>query len=164
MVRNHFSLQISSMSLESILKSESMLWTILPEYDSVMLEVTTPFVLARTCGKILKASRSMAKLVGIPVDELTSSYYIYELLDEETLINYVERSSDLVMTDNVKSVITNGMFIKGGRKLGQTGQYLNKSGIPQMTLIPAVMTVRYRADHLGMPIVLVISIIPMVEV
>lgn len=164
MVRRHFAPIISGMSLESILKSESMLWTILPEYDSVMLEVTTPFLLARTCGKILKASKSMAKLVGIPVEELTSSGYIYELLSEETLLNYVERTSEMVVTENVKSVITNGMFIKGGRKLGQTGQYLDKSGNPQITLIPAVMSIRYRVDHLGMPIFLTVSVIPMVEV
>lgn len=166
----------ANLSINDLLESERHLQKCILEYDQITLELYTPLLIVRRCGGVLKVNSAFSKLIKIPLDELIASYYFYELVTEETMVNYYEKITDLFREPAQKAVIMNCMLVEGGDAwrpmaaltLSSRARPLREASA-EFTAhcsgkIPCVMTIRIKKDNFGIPMFVSMSIIPMISI
>ncbi|KAI9209312.1 uncharacterized protein BJ171DRAFT_470975 [Polychytrium aggregatum] len=80
---------------------------LLLEYDRVFSSMGIPACLWRRTGEIYKSNREFANLVGIPIETLRDGKIcIYELLAEESAVNYWEKYGNIAFDAAQKAVLT----------------------------------------------------------
>lgn len=135
------------------------------QYDSVILNNPAPLVLSRCCGKILKVSESLAYLLEIPVADLVGYLYLYELFTGETAANFFETTLDIMLSPqpkSTKSVITKCVLVRRG--ILYENCLKNSLAIPKHRLIPSTMSLRLHTDDRGLPFLMAVSFVPMMQI
>ncbi|KAI9102702.1 hypothetical protein DFS34DRAFT_610170 [Phlyctochytrium arcticum] len=80
---------------------------LLLEYDRVFSSMGIPACLWRRTGEIWKSNKEFAALVGIPIERLREGKTcIYELMNEDSAINYWEKYGNIAFDAGQKAVLT----------------------------------------------------------
>ncbi|KAJ3193622.1 hypothetical protein HK101_004472 [Irineochytrium annulatum] len=80
---------------------------LLLEYDRVFSSMGIPSCLWRRTGEICKCNKEFASLVGLPMERLRDGrVHIYELMSEESAVNYWEKYGNIAFDANQKAVLT----------------------------------------------------------
>ncbi|CAG8734209.1 13693_t:CDS:2, partial [Acaulospora morrowiae] len=80
---------------------------LLLDYDRVFSSMGIPACLWRRTGEIYKGNKEFAFLVGVPVDMLREGRLcIYELMMEESAVNYWEKYGNIAFDAGQKAVLT----------------------------------------------------------
>ncbi|KAJ3165958.1 hypothetical protein HDU88_003833 [Geranomyces variabilis] len=85
---------------------------LLLEYDRVLIAMGMPQCLWRRDGRIYKANKEFAQLVKLPVEQLRDGKTsIYELMTEESTVNYWEKYGDVAFDPGQKAVLTSCVLV-----------------------------------------------------
>ncbi|ORX92124.1 hypothetical protein K493DRAFT_45928 [Basidiobolus meristosporus CBS 931.73] len=80
---------------------------LLLDYDRVFSSMGIPACLWRRTGEIYKGNKEFAHLVGIPIEMLSEGKIcIYELMTEESAVNYWEKYGNIAFDAGQKAVLT----------------------------------------------------------
>lgn len=80
---------------------------LLLEYDRVFSSMGIPACLWRRTGEIWKSNKEFAALVGVPIEQLKDGKTcIYELMNEESAVNYWEKYGNIAFDAGQKAVLT----------------------------------------------------------
>ncbi|KAJ3114974.1 hypothetical protein HK100_001504 [Physocladia obscura] len=83
------------------------------EYDRVFSSMGIPSCLWRRTGEIWKCNKEFAQLVGIPMDQLKEGRLsIYELMSEESAVNYWEKYGNIAFDAGQKAILTSCILKK----------------------------------------------------
>ncbi|PVU91898.1 hypothetical protein BB560_006097 [Smittium megazygosporum] len=105
--RPAFQVIIRSLSDIDMLASEITFERQLSDYDYVFSSFSVPACLWRRSGEIYKANKQFADLVGIPLQYLREGRIaIYELLTEDSYVNYFEKYTSIAFDVTQKAVLT----------------------------------------------------------
>lgn len=88
------------------------------DYDRVFTSMAIPACLWRRTGEIYRGNKEFASLVEVPMDELKNGKLtIYELMTEESSVNYWEKYGSIAFDKTQKAVLTScNLRSKDGRK------------------------------------------------
>lgn len=76
-------------------------------YDRVFTSMSMPACLWRRTGEIYRSNKEFASIVGYTVDDLRDGKFaIYELMSEESTVNYWEKYGSIAFDKGQKSVLT----------------------------------------------------------
>ncbi|KAK9460567.1 uncharacterized protein V1516DRAFT_418883 [Lipomyces oligophaga] len=77
------------------------------DYDRVFTSMAIPACLWRRTGEIYRGNKEFAALVEVPVEELRDGRLgIYELLSEDSAVNYWEKYGNIAFDSGQKAVLT----------------------------------------------------------
>ncbi|KAK9333744.1 hypothetical protein V1520DRAFT_286281 [Lipomyces starkeyi] len=77
------------------------------DYDRVFTSMAIPACLWRRTGEIYRGNKEFAALVEVPVEELRDGKLaIYELLSEDSAVNYWEKYGNIAFDSGQKAVLT----------------------------------------------------------
>ncbi|CAO3640181.1 unnamed protein product [Cunninghamella echinulata] len=80
---------------------------LLLDYDRVFSAMAIPACLWRRTGEIYKGNKEFATLIDVPVDELRDGRMcIYEIMAEESTVNYWEKYGNIAFDPRQKAVLT----------------------------------------------------------
>ncbi|CAG8574042.1 21459_t:CDS:10 [Dentiscutata erythropus] len=92
---------------------EGVFERLLLDYDRVFSSMGIPACLWRRTGEIYKGNKEFASLVGVPVEMLREGRLcIYELMMEESAVNYWEKYGNIAFDAGQKAVLTS-CLLKG---------------------------------------------------
>lgn len=141
----------------------------------------------RLSGEILRANQSLASIVRIPTVELTSHWRFYELLTEESYVNFVEKTTNLLLLgeERIGSLLTICALVPGGlRSLAVESSTAmspleatsvkdsisplasgssSRSSLGPSTPVRCALSIGIRRDRHHIPLLMVLSIIPLVN-
>ncbi|KAG5366695.1 Regulator of drug sensitivity 2 [Yarrowia sp. B02] len=88
------------------------------DYDRVFTTMAIPACLWRRTGEIYRGNKEFAGLVGVPVEDLRNGKLaIYELMSEDSAVNYWEKYGNIAFDSGQKAVLTScNLRSKDGRK------------------------------------------------
>jgi hypothetical protein len=120
---------------------------------------TVPTVILRNDGVILRASTTFAEVLGISRQALeTDDWRFCDLLTEESFVNHAEKLAIAYFDLKQAGVVTNCVLVKGGmRKF--TGQARLPNAV--LDLVKCGMTVALRRDTFQLPVLLIVTVLPM---
>lgn len=80
---------------------------LLLDYDRVFSSMGIPACLWRRTGEIYKGNKEFASLVNVPIEDLREGRLcIYELMAEESAVNYWEKYGNIAFDPGQKAVLT----------------------------------------------------------
>ncbi|KAL0074379.1 hypothetical protein F4703DRAFT_1893317, partial [Phycomyces blakesleeanus] len=80
---------------------------LLLDYDRVFSAMAVPACLWRRTGEIYKGNKEFASLIDVPVDQLSDGKLcIYEIMAEESIVNYWEKYGNIAFDPRQKAVLT----------------------------------------------------------
>lgn len=80
---------------------------LLLDYDRVFSSMGVPACLWRRTGEIYKGNKEFASLVGVPIEKLREGRLcIYQLMAEESAVNYWEKYGNIAFDAGQKAVLT----------------------------------------------------------
>ncbi|KAI9015494.1 zinc cluster transcriptional activator [Hyaloraphidium curvatum] len=96
---------------------------LLLEYDRVFTSVGVPACLWRRTGEIWKSNREFANLVQLPMERLSMGRTcIYELMQEDSAVNYWEKYGNIAFDEGQKAVLTSCVLKNpDGNPMGHPG-------------------------------------------
>ncbi|KAK4054245.1 Transcription factor [Microbotryomycetes sp. JL201] len=110
---------------------------LLLDYDRVFSSMGIPSCLWRRTGEIYKGNKEFAALVGVPIEHLQGGKLaIYELMAEESAVNYWEKYGNIAFDAGQKAVLTSCVLInqsvlsKKRKKLAAAMASANKKNSP----------------------------------
>ncbi|KAI9332194.1 hypothetical protein BDR26DRAFT_824045 [Obelidium mucronatum] len=126
------------------------------EYDRVFSSMGIPSCLWRRTGEIWKCNKEFAELVGLPMDELKDGKLsIYELMSEESAVNYWEKYGNIAFDAGQKAILTSCILKKpdddGAPAAAQTQQREGVSCCFSFTI---------RRDRYSIPIIIAGNFLP----
>lgn len=115
-------------------------------YDRVFTSMSMPACLWRRTGEIYRANKEFASLVDCTVDDLRDGKYsIYELMTEESAVNFWEKYGSIAFDKGQKAVLTScSLRTKDGSKVR-----------------PCCFSFTIRRDRYNIPICIVGNFIPL---
>lgn len=86
-------------------------------YDRVFTSMSMPACLWRRTGEIYRANKEFASIVGRTVDDLRDGKFaIYELMNEESSVNYWEKYGSIAFDKGQKAVLTTCSLRNGDKE------------------------------------------------
>ncbi len=77
------------------------------DYDRIFTSMTIPACLWRRSGEIYRGNKDFAKLIKVDVDKLRDGKLtIYEVMSEDSSVNYWEKYGDIAFDRGQKAVLT----------------------------------------------------------
>lgn len=77
------------------------------EYDRVFSSVAMPACLWRRTGEIYRGNKEFAELIDVPVEDLRDGKLaIYQLMGEDSTVNYWEKYGSIAFNSDQKAVVT----------------------------------------------------------
>ncbi|OLY85381.1 Regulator of drug sensitivity 2 [Smittium mucronatum] len=105
--RSTFMMIIKSLTDADVLVSEVAFEKLLFDYTHIFRTFGTPACLWRRTGEIFKANKQFADLVGLPLQYFREGRItIYELMTEESTVNYIEKYTNVAFDVTQKAVLT----------------------------------------------------------
>ncbi|KAJ3110519.1 hypothetical protein HDU96_006505 [Phlyctochytrium bullatum] len=117
---------------------------LLLEYDRVFSSMGIPSCLWRRTGEICKCNKEFASLVGLPMEKLRDGkVHIYELMSEESAVNYWEKYGNIAFDAGQKAVLTSCVLkgLDGKRNVNCCFSFTirrDRYNIPLMALLQAL--------------------------
>lgn len=114
----------------------------------------TPFALARADGLLLRVNHTFAQLIDIPADELVQKRLsIYDLMTEESSINFVEKVAVLVCDRSLETIYSALSLVRGG--------VINEDRVLRGQVKDCLLSLKMLYDQNRLPIIFVLTVIPM---
>ncbi|GAA5976929.1 hypothetical protein JCM10908_005683 [Rhodotorula pacifica] len=130
---------------------------LLLDYDRVFSSMGIPSCLWRRTGEIYKGNKEFAALVGVPIEDLQGGKLaIYELMAEESAVNYWEKYGNIAFDVGQKAVLTSCVLINQSilsRKRKKAGA--DKRKVPDDAMVNACFSFTIRRDSYGIPSMIV---------
>ncbi|OMJ16731.1 Regulator of drug sensitivity 2 [Smittium culicis] len=105
--RSTFMSIIKSLTDADVLVSEVAFEKLLFDYDHTFHTFGVPACLWRRTGEIFKANKQFADMVGLPIQYFREGRVtIYELMTEESTVNYLEKYTNVAFDVTQKAVLT----------------------------------------------------------
>lgn len=148
---------------------------LLLDYDRVFSIQGTPACLWRRTGEIYKGNKEFAELVGMPIESLREGRLcIYELMAEESAVNYWEKYGSVSFDPSQKAVLTmcklrtknralaNAMTAETASKQAENGNTEDKTPEDTCSLpfIPCCFSFTIRRDKWNIPTMIVGNFLP----
>ncbi|GAA5829385.1 hypothetical protein JCM11251_005029 [Rhodosporidiobolus azoricus] len=143
---------------------------LLLDYDRVFSSMGIPSCLWRRTGEIYKGNKEFAALVGVPIEHLQGGKLaIYELMAEESAVNYWEKYGNIAFDVGQKAVLTSCVLINQSvlartrRKRERAGSDKTKlaPAPPEEALVNACFSFTIRRDSYGIPSLIAANFIPL---
>ncbi|GAA5903482.1 Zn(II)2Cys6 transcription factor domain-containing protein [Sporobolomyces salmoneus] len=142
---------------------------LLLDYDRVFSSMGIPSCLWRRTGEIYKGNKEFAALVGVPIENLQGGKMaIYELMAEESAVNYWEKYGNIAFDVGQKAVLTSCVLINQSilsrsqkRKRNQQTTEATIAGggakkkAPEEAMVSAAFSFTIRRDSYGIPSMIV---------
>ncbi|GAA6064516.1 hypothetical protein JCM10212_003120 [Sporobolomyces blumeae] len=142
---------------------------LLLDYDRVFSSMGIPSCLWRRTGEIYKGNKEFAALVGVPIENLQGGKLaIYELMAEESAVNYWEKYGNIAFDVGQKAVLTSCVLINQSilsrsqkRKRNQANADAStstagiKKKVPEEAFVSAAFSFTIRRDSYGIPSMIV---------
>ncbi|KAJ3162510.1 hypothetical protein HDU88_006669 [Geranomyces variabilis] len=113
--RPTFRLVAQSLTDYDLVMVEEAFERLLLDYDRVFSAMGIPSALWRRDGQIHRANKEFAQLVGLPVEQLRDGKTcIYELMTEDSAVNYWEKYGDVAFDPAQKAVLTSCVLVDRG--------------------------------------------------
>ncbi|BGP30704.1 Transcription factor [Rhodotorula toruloides] len=126
---------------------------LLLDYDRVFSSMGIPACLWRRTGEIYKGNKEFAALVGVPIEHLQGGKLaIYELMAEESAVNYWEKYGNIAFDASQKAVLTSCVLINQSvlsRKRKKAGA--NKAKVLEDAMVNACFSFTIRRDSYSIP-------------
>ncbi|KAI9010370.1 hypothetical protein CLU79DRAFT_773457 [Phycomyces nitens] len=91
---------------------------LLLDYDRVFSAMAVPACLWRRTGEIYKGNKEFASLIDVPVDQLSDGKLcIYEIMAEESIVNYWEKYGNIAFDPRQKAVLTSCLLRKKSKSI-----------------------------------------------
>ncbi|CAG8468531.1 6192_t:CDS:2 [Paraglomus occultum] len=105
--RPHFRAVAQSLTDMDLVLVEEAFERLLLDYDRVFSSMGIPACLWRRSGEIYKGNEEFAKLIGVPTETLREGRMcIYELMAEDSAVNYWEKYGNIAFDPGQKAVLT----------------------------------------------------------
>jgi len=100
---------------------------LLLDYDRVFASMGIPACLWRRTGEIFKGNAEFAKMIGVdPSDLLDGRLTIYEMMSEDSAVNFFEKYGQVAFDTGQKAVLTSCVLrYRPTQDMGQSTQYIN---------------------------------------
>ncbi|GAA5967109.1 hypothetical protein JCM11641_000444 [Rhodosporidiobolus odoratus] len=133
---------------------------LLLDYDRVFSSMGIPSCLWRRTGEIYKGNKEFAALVGVPIEHLQGGKLaIYELMAEESAVNYWEKYGNVAFDAGQKAVLTSCVLIK--RPTASSSSSSSSKRTLSSQLINACFSFTLRRDAYNIPSAVVGNFIPL---
>ncbi|KAG0766705.1 hypothetical protein G6F57_003823 [Rhizopus arrhizus] len=120
---------------------------LLLDYDRVFSSMGIPACLWRRTGEIYKGNKEFAALVNVPIENLREGRLcIYELMAEESAVNYWEKYGNIAFDPGQKAVLTSCL--------------LKSPGPENTSVISCCFSFTIRRDKYNIPTVIVGNFLP----
>ncbi|KAI9015719.1 hypothetical protein CLU79DRAFT_765496 [Phycomyces nitens] len=120
---------------------------LLLDYDRVFSSMGIPACLWRRTGEIYKGNKEFASLVNVPIETLREGRLcIYELMAEESSVNYWEKYGNIAFDPGQKAVLTSCLLRNPGRE--------------ETSVISCCFSFTIRRDKYNIPTVIVGNFLP----
>ncbi len=151
---------------------------LLLEYDRVFSTMGIPACLWRRTGEIWKCNREFAKLVNLPMDQLSEGKTtIYELMQESSVVGYFEKYGEVAFDAGQKAVLTHCVLYShdskpvAGKKRKRAESHTLASYIHddeekeeeeegRVTAVQCAFSYTIRRDQHGLPFMMVGNFLP----
>lgn len=128
---------------------------LLLDYDRVFSAMAIPACLWRRTGEIYKGNREFAELVGLDGFMLRDGRScIYELMAEESAVNYWEKYADVAFNVNQKAVLTT-CVLKTKPRITSSGSSSDTDSQDEESSISCCFSFTIRRDAWGTPSMIV---------
>ncbi|KAI8874366.1 hypothetical protein GQ42DRAFT_173905 [Ramicandelaber brevisporus] len=126
--RPKFRLVAQSLTDTDLLQVEESFERLLYDYDRVFTAMGVPSCLWRRTGEIHRANREFAELVGLPLEYFRDGHVsIYELMAEQSDVNYWEKYGNIAFDPSQKAVLTSCVL----KRHPQLDEWLDKDIEPK---------------------------------
>jgi len=148
---------------------------LLLEYDRVLGSMGIPACLWRRTGEIWKCNREFAKLVNLPMDQLSEGKTtIYELMQESSVVSYFEKYGEVAFDAGQKAVLTQCVLyshesrptgIKRKRAESSTMDFIHhededEADEGKVTAVQCAFSFTIRRDPHGLPLMMIGNFLP----
>ncbi|KAJ3170084.1 hypothetical protein HDU87_008859 [Geranomyces variabilis] len=132
---------------------------LLLEYDRVLIAMGMPQCLWRRDGRIYKANKEFAQLVKLPVEQLRDGKTsIYELMTEESAVNYWEKYGDVAFDPGQKAVLTSCVLVDPATTtttaVAQNGDVAKPGSSASPEQRPCCFSFTIRRDEYNIPLLI----------
>ncbi|KAM0745900.1 hypothetical protein T439DRAFT_384525 [Meredithblackwellia eburnea MCA 4105] len=132
---------------------------LLLDYDRVFSSMGIPSCLWRRTGEIYKGNKEFAALVGVPIEHLQGGKLaIYELMAEESAVNYWEKYGNIAFDAGQKAVLTSCVLVNQSvlsRKRKKAGSSGDKAKYREEAMINCCFSFTIRRDSYAIPSMIV---------
>ncbi|KAI8815372.1 hypothetical protein BJ742DRAFT_783370 [Cladochytrium replicatum] len=120
---------------------------LLLEYDRVFSSMGIPACLWRRTGEIWKSNKEFANLVGVGIDRLREGRTcIYELMTEDSAVNYWEKYGNIAFDAGQKAVLTSC--------------FLHKNSSTESSVVNCCFSFTIRRDKYNIPLLIAGNFLP----
>lgn len=131
---------------------------LLLDYDRVFSSMGIPACLWRRTGEIYKGNKEFASLVNVPIEDLREGRLcIYELMAEESAVNYWEKYGNIAFDPGQKAVLTSCLLKSSSIKSSTTTTTATTTG---GSVISCCFSFTIRRDKYNIPTVIVGNFLP----
>ncbi|KAJ3404102.1 hypothetical protein HDU80_003284 [Chytriomyces hyalinus] len=128
------------------------------EYDRVFSSMGIPSCLWRRTGEIWKCNKEFAELVGLSMDELKDGKLsIYELMSEESAVNYWEKYGNIAFDAGQKAILTSCVLKKPDEDREAAAARTLKEGVN------CCFSFTIRRDRYSIPIIIAGNFLPVMD-
>ncbi|BFZ64487.1 Transcription factor [Saitoella coloradoensis] len=130
---------------------------LLLDYDRVFTSISVPACLWRRTGEIFRGNKEFAQLIGVPVEMLRDGRLaIYELMAEDSAVNYWEKYGNIAFDGGQKAVLTS-CILKTNQGQGQGAGGANGA---QAGVLSCCFSFTIRRDRYNIPSCIIGNFIP----
>ncbi|KAH8927638.1 hypothetical protein BT69DRAFT_1347156 [Atractiella rhizophila] len=131
------------------------------DYDRVFSAMGIPACLWRRTGEIYKGNKEFAELIGVSIDQLRDGRLaVYELMAEESAVNYWEKYGNIAFNASQKAVLTTCVLVNQTTQAqAQAGKKKKKEPVPE-ALINCCFSFTIRRDSYQIPSMIVGNFAP----
>ncbi|PWY97154.1 hypothetical protein BCV70DRAFT_167541 [Testicularia cyperi] len=138
---------------------------LLLDYDRVFSTQGIPACLWRRTGEIYKGNKEFAELVGVPIESLREGRLcIYELMAEESAVNYWEKYGAVSFDPGQKAVLTSCVLRTKNKLIGtgatSTSGIIKDPSNPKAAFIHCCFSFTIRRDQWNIPTMIVGNFLP----
>ncbi|ORY48973.1 hypothetical protein BCR33DRAFT_714063 [Rhizoclosmatium globosum] len=128
------------------------------EYDRVFSSMGIPSCLWRRTGEIWKCNKEFAELVGLSMEELKEGRLsIYELMSEESAVNYWEKYGNIAFDAGQKAILTSCILKKPDEDGVSAAERTLREGVS------CCFSFTIRRDRYSIPIIIAGNFLPVME-
>lgn len=129
---------------------------LLLDYDRVFSSMGIPSCLWRRTGEIYKGNKEFAALVGVPIEQLQGGKLaIYELMAEESAVNYWEKYGNIAFDVGQKAVLTSCVLVNQSVLSKKRKRQGNRQKNREDAMINCCFSFTIRRDSYAIPSMIV---------
>ncbi|PVF98383.1 hypothetical protein CPB86DRAFT_774857 [Serendipita vermifera] len=148
--------RVRAAQLADLVFIEEAFERLLLDYDRVFSAMGIPACLWRRTGEIYKGNREFANLIGVNVTDLVDGKLaIYELMSEESAVNFWEKYGHVAFDTGQKAVLTSCVLRYKPREVVYQGHPQQNNAPLQERFVNCCFSFTIRRDSWGIPVAII---------